>query len=149
MENYVNLLTSVPIGLYLILLGFARLLPPANLQGRKYIAALGLLILLAGFASSFSNTQASKAELADQYVETALGKLELPVVIDEITSLEEIRADGGSVISAFSLEVPEGQSFDELVAVIEANVKENGDCCINCLAPDLQRNMLISRRQTK
>ena len=107
------------------MLGFARLLPPANLQGRKYIAALGLLILLAGFASSFSNTQASKAELADQYVETALGKLELPVVIDEITSLEEIRADGGSVISAFSLEVPEGQSFDELVAVIEANVKEN------------------------
>lgn len=98
MAGYVDALLSVIVGFYAVLLGLGRPLPPASLQGKRVALILGIFMVIGGLAAAALNMKPTPEKMAERAVAGMKKKLTLPVRIDDMTQLTDIKADGAAVV---------------------------------------------------
>lgn len=121
---------SVIVGLVAIAIyfGFPVIKP---LKGKKIVLILGILVIVGGVGSSVLYKIAENRTLtADQVVLAMKQKMKLPAMVDEITRLDSLEAEGEDVvIYKMSILEPDPQITEKIIPVLQKNMSESA--CAN------------------
>lgn len=100
MAQHIDTIISVLVGLYAIALGFGVKLQPEKFRGKKYVAAMGVVIIIGGLATLLSQRGPAPVIRPDA-TEIVIGmkkKLVLPAEVDRQTRLDDVKANKEKII---------------------------------------------------
>lgn len=130
---------TVVIGLYVLALGLGAALPPQQHRGRRLLAVLGALMILGGIAAAISDREAlSRDRAAETAAEVAAGiraRIDaFPAAIDELTRLEDVRAEADALVFVYTLLLEDRVRAVETVAALRDQMTMTA-----CDEPEMRR----------
>lgn len=124
-----NLIGSLIVGAYFIMLGIGFKVEPEKLRGQKAFVGLGVFIILLGVTLTAAQTHLSHLPLRmppKAIVEGIKAKLQPPANIDEKTRLDDVVAGDGKIIFYFSLVSADETEFEQQTARLRSYLQEDG-----------------------
>lgn len=124
---WTDIMLGTLVGGYFLLLGLGAKLEPKAARGNKWIAGFGVLILAGNFLLTMVEFKATQHHVTGNDMVAALKKrLNLPLQIDAITRLENVKAVEDRVIYQFVVMADDAAAFERKAAEMRSYMQKNG-----------------------